>query len=41
MNRPVSTLDLSPAERRLVETMQHLDFGRIENLTIRGGGTSL
>ena len=28
---------LSPARRRLVETMQQLNFGRIENLAVRAG----
>lgn len=28
---------LSPARRRLVEVFQHLNFGRLENLEIKGG----
>ena len=30
-------LSLSPARRRLIELMQSINFGRLENLTVRGG----
>ncbi len=32
---------LSPARRRLLELMQLINFGRIENLIVRGGEPSL
>jgi hypothetical protein len=32
---------LSPARRRLLELMQLVNFGRIENLIVRGGEPSL
>ncbi len=34
---PIAKSSLSGARRRLVELMQHLNFGRIENLEVRGG----
>lgn len=33
----VKKSDLSPARRRLVELMQRLDFGQVENLLVRDG----
>jgi hypothetical protein len=37
MNRSMSKSELSVARRRLVELMQRINFGRIENLVVRGG----
>ena len=37
MNELTTKLSLSDSHRSLVELMQRLNFGRIENLTIRGG----
>jgi len=35
--RPLRKGDLSPAQRRLLELMQHIGFGHIERLAVRGG----
>ena len=37
MNPTPTTSSLSPARRRLVELMQNLNFGRVENLAVRAG----
>lgn len=37
MNELMTKATLSPARRRLLEMMQRLNFGRIEELEIRGG----
>ena len=37
MNDPIKKASLSPGRRRLVEMMQQLNFGRIEDLEIRAG----
>ena len=37
MTEPISKSCLSDPHRRLIETMQRLNFGRIENLPIRDG----
>ena len=37
MNDPMTKASLSAPRRRLLETMQRLNFGRIEDLEIRGG----
>ncbi len=37
MSTPMSKCALSPARRQLVELMQTINFGHIENLVIRGG----
>lgn len=37
MNDPISKASLSSGRRRLVEMMQQLNFGRIEDLEIRSG----
>src|SRR5437588_790018 len=37
MNRPLSTSDLSPAERRFADIMRELSFGRFEFLQIQSG----
>ena len=36
MNNPPTKAALSPNRRRLVETMQQLNFGRIEGLAVTG-----
>jgi len=33
----LSKSSLSPARKRLVELMQHMHFGRVERLVVRGG----
>ncbi len=37
MQNAETKLSLSPARKRLVELMQEINYGRIENLQIRGG----
>lgn len=37
MNHPVTKSDLSQAQQQLVELLQNLNFGRVENLRIRAG----
>ncbi len=37
MNDPMTKASLSAPRRRLLEIMQRLNFGRIEDLEIRGG----
>ena len=37
MTEPISKSCLSDPHRRLIETMQRLNFGRIENLPVRDG----
>lgn len=37
MSQPVSKSTLSEGQCRLVELLQRLNFGRIENLCVRGG----
>ncbi len=37
MSINVTKSSLSPARRRLVEVMQWVNFGRLENLHVRGG----
>ena len=37
MNDPISKASLTSGRRRLVEMMQQLNFGRIEDLEIRSG----
>lgn len=37
MNRALSKSNLSPAQRRLVELLSDLGFGRIESLQVRRG----
>ena len=37
MNHPISKSSLSEAQRRLVELLQNLNFGRIEGLQVKGG----
>jgi hypothetical protein len=37
MNRPMSTSDLLPSERRLVAAMNQLGFGRFESIRIERG----
>jgi hypothetical protein len=37
MNRVPTKGTLSPARKRLLQTMQELNFGRIENMLVRAG----
>src|SRR5690242_16219301 len=37
MNQTITKAALSPSRKRLVQMMQHLNYGRIEDLSIRGG----
>jgi hypothetical protein len=41
MVRPFSKSELPEGGRRLVELMQRINFGRIENLPVRGGAPVL
>lgn len=37
MSQPITKSELSDPERRLLELLQEVNFGRIENLQVRGG----
>ncbi len=37
MYQPIAKSELSPAQMRLIEMFQRLNFGRVEGLIVRGG----
>ena len=41
MQQPITKSSLSDPERGLIELLQHLNFGRVEGLRVRGGAPVL